>query len=277
MSSTVVLLVIVVMDSSTRLLLLAFVLLFKWHVYGQDDSLLKQSVSVETQYLTFDMAQYGPEGGTFSSTFISVSSLRDGPRIVEFTGRNHCLNLHSKLCVIERSFRLGPNFPNYYPQDTILFYQFVAASDYRVQIDMDTFQIRGVTPQCTHDYLDVFINVSSFDLIHNFANDQLLHRYCGRNKPPKLVSFTNLLLLGFFTEDTLTERGFNGSFRFIPVQPYRNNLIRQPCDYLFNSSIAKRGELFSSTYPGTYLPVSTPPSSIPKHASDASSTRRSLV
>ena len=163
---------------------------------------------------------------------------------------------HAELSFIERSFRLGPNFPNYYPQDTILFYQFVAASDYRVQIDMDIFQIRGVTPQCTHDYLDVFINVSSFDLIHNFANDQLLHRYCGRNRPPKLVSFTNLLLLGFFTEDTLTERGFNGSFRFIPVQPYRNNLIRQPCDYLFNSSIAKRGELFSSTYPGTYLPVS---------------------
>jgi hypothetical protein len=97
--------------------------------------------------------------------------------------------------------------------------------------------------------------VSSFDLIHNVINDQLLHRYCGRNKPPLLVSFTNLLLLGFFTEDTLTERGFNGSFRFIPVQPYRKHLIREPCDYLFNSSIAKRGELFSSTYPGTYLPV----------------------
>ena len=117
------------------------------------------------------------------------------------------------------------------------------------------FKFAGVTPQCTHDYLDVFINVSSFDLIHNVINDQLLHRYCGRNKPPLLVSFTHLLLLGFFTEDTLTERGFNGSFRFIPVQPYRKNLLRQPCDYLFNSSVAKRGEFFSSTYPGTYLPV----------------------
>jgi hypothetical protein len=86
-------------------------------------------------------------------------------------------------------------------------------------------------------------------------NEQLLHRYCGRNKPPLLISLTNLLLLGFFTEDTQTERGFNGSFRFIPAQRYRNNLIRQPCDYLFNSSISKRGEFFSSTYPGTYLPV----------------------
>jgi hypothetical protein len=69
------------------------------------------------------------------------------------------------------------------------------------------------------------------------------------------VSLTNLLLLGFFTEDTLTEKGFNGSFRFIPAQSYKNHLIREPCDYIFNSSISKRGEFFSSTYPGTYLPV----------------------
>jgi hypothetical protein len=131
----------------------------------------------------------------------------------------------------------------------------MASPDYRVQIEIDFFQIRGVTPQCTHDYLDVFINVTNFDLINNVVNDQLLHRYCGRNKPPKLVSFTNLLLLGFFTEDTQTERGFNGTFRFIQAHPYRKNLVRDPCDYIFNSSISKRGELFSSTYPGTYLPV----------------------
>ena len=152
-------------------------------------------------------------------------------------------------------FSSGPNFPNYYPQDTILFYQFIASPDYRVQVDIGFFQVRGVTPQCTHDYLDVFINVTHFDLAHDVLNDQLLHRYCGRNKPPLLVSLTNLLLLGFFTEDTQTERGFNGTFRFIPAQPYRNNLQRESCDYIFNSSIAKRGELFSSTYPGTYAPV----------------------
>ncbi|CAF3548948.1 unnamed protein product [Adineta steineri] len=189
-------------------------MLLKWQAYGQEDSSHLSLTNVETQFLTFDMAQYGPDGGVFSS----------------------------------------PNFPNYYPQNTILFYQFTASPNYRVQIEIDSFHIRGVTPQCTHDYLDVFINVTSFDFAHNTINDQLLHRYCGRNKPPLLVSFTNLLLLGFFTEDTQTERGFNGSFRFIPAQPYRNNLKREPCDYIFNSSISKRGEFFSSTYPGTYLP-----------------------
>ncbi len=192
-----------------------YLMVLKWHVQSQVDSSLTSSSSVEPQYLNFDMAQYGPDGGAFSS----------------------------------------PNFPNYYPQDTILFYQFKSSTDYRVQVEIDFFQVRGVTPQCTHDYLDVFLNVTDFNLVHNTVNDQLLHRYCGRNKPPLLISLTNLLLMGFFTEDTQTERGFNGSFRFISAQPYRNNLIRQPCDYIFNSSISKRGEFFSSTYPGTYLPV----------------------
>lgn len=64
-------------------------------------------------------------------------------------------------------------------------------------------------------------------------------------------------MLGFFTEDSQTERGFNGSFRFVSAQPYRKNLVHEPCDYIFNSSVSKRGEFFTSTYPGTYLPVST--------------------
>jgi len=101
----------------------------------------------------------------------------------------------------------------------------------------------------------VFLNVTDLNQIHHIVNDQLLHRYCGRNKPPLLISVTNILVLGFFTEDTQTERGFNGSFRFIPGQAYRNHLIRAPCDYVFDSSVSKRGEFFSSTYPGTYLPV----------------------
>ena len=39
----------------------------KWQVRGQEESVLISSATVETQYLTFDMAQYGPDGGIFSS------------------------------------------------------------------------------------------------------------------------------------------------------------------------------------------------------------------
>ena len=206
-------------------------------VQCQEDLTIGSSAgTVETQYLTFDMSQYGPDGGVFSSR-LSLSPFRS-------------------LSLFEVLLR-GPNFPNYYPQDTMMFYQFLALDGYRVQIEMDQFQIRGVTPQCTHDYLDVFINVTDFNLVDQMMiDDQLLHRFCGRNKPPLLVSFSTRLLLGFFTEDTQTERGFNGSFRFVSAQPYRKFLRNEPCDYLFNSSVAKRGEFFSSTYPGTYLPVS---------------------
>jgi len=66
MSSSFVLLVIVVMDSSSIFIFICLMLL-KWQVRGQEDSLLMTSANVETQYLTFDMAQYGPDGGVFSS------------------------------------------------------------------------------------------------------------------------------------------------------------------------------------------------------------------
>lgn len=204
-------------------LLLTFIL-FNSYVQSEQDSAI---TSVETQYLTFDMAQYGTDGGVFSSKSF---------RFYFFF--NHLIVS-------------GPNFPDYYPRDIILFYQFKASIDYRVQVEIDFFHVRGVPPQCTHDYLDVFLNMTDVDL----SPDQLLYRYCGRNKPPLLISLTNLLVLGFFTEDTQTERGFNGSFRFISAKPYQKNLFKQPCDYIFQSSVAKRGDLFTSTYPGTYLPV----------------------
>ncbi len=57
---------IVVMDSSSIFIFICLMLL-KWQVRGQEDSLLMTSATVETQYLTFDMAQYGPGGGVFSS------------------------------------------------------------------------------------------------------------------------------------------------------------------------------------------------------------------
>ena len=215
-----------------RILLLSLIL-FKSNVQSEQDSSIQSSASVETQYLTFDMAQYGTDGGVFSSKSFPLKILQSS--------------------LPPPSFFSGPNFPDYYPRDIILFYQFKASVDYRVQVEIDFFHIRGVPPQCTHDYLDVFLNITDFDLIH----DQLLYRYCGRNKPPLLISLTNLLVLGFFTEDTQTERGFNGSFRFISAKPYRKNLLRQPCDYIFHSSVSKRGDLFTSTYPGTYLPVNS--------------------
>lgn len=66
MSSSFVLLVIVVMDSSTIFIFICLMFL-KWQVRGQENSLFISSATIETQYLTFDMAQYGPHGGVFSS------------------------------------------------------------------------------------------------------------------------------------------------------------------------------------------------------------------
>lgn len=49
------------------MILLMYLMLFKWTIYCQDESSHLSSVSIETQYLKFDMSQYGPDGGAFSS------------------------------------------------------------------------------------------------------------------------------------------------------------------------------------------------------------------
>ena len=66
MSSSFVLFVIVVMDSSSTVIFICLMFL-KWQVRGQEDTLIMTSATVETQYLTFDMAQHGTAGGVFSS------------------------------------------------------------------------------------------------------------------------------------------------------------------------------------------------------------------
>jgi hypothetical protein len=54
------------MDSSSIFIFICLIFL-KWQVRGQEDLLPLSSATVETKYLTFDMAQYGPDGGVFSS------------------------------------------------------------------------------------------------------------------------------------------------------------------------------------------------------------------
>ncbi len=56
------------MDSSL-IILFTYLMLFKWHVQSQEDSSSILSSSVETRYLTFDMTQYGLDGGVFSSIY----------------------------------------------------------------------------------------------------------------------------------------------------------------------------------------------------------------
>ena len=59
--------IIVIMNSSSSTITLICFILLKWQVWGEENILLKSSTMVETQYLTFDMAQYGLARDLFSS------------------------------------------------------------------------------------------------------------------------------------------------------------------------------------------------------------------
>lgn len=69
MSSFFVLFVIVIMDSSS-IFIFIYLIFVKWQVHGQESLLPITSGTVETQYLNFNMSQYGPDGGAFSSMLI---------------------------------------------------------------------------------------------------------------------------------------------------------------------------------------------------------------
>ena len=64
--------VIVVMHSASVIGFLSLLLL-KWQVLSQEEIPVVPSVMVETQYLTFDMSQYGVDGGVFSSMYKHLS------------------------------------------------------------------------------------------------------------------------------------------------------------------------------------------------------------
>ncbi len=55
-----------IMDS-LLIIIFMYLMFFKWHIDCQEDSSHISPAVVETQYLTFDMAQYGSNGGVFSS------------------------------------------------------------------------------------------------------------------------------------------------------------------------------------------------------------------
>ena len=60
---------IVVMHSSSTVIFICLMFL-KWQVRGQEESFVMSSTTVETQYMVFDMAKYGPDGGVFSSMLL---------------------------------------------------------------------------------------------------------------------------------------------------------------------------------------------------------------
>jgi len=78
---------------------------------------------------------------------------------------------------------------------------------------------RSVVARCQADYIDVYTQVR--EPFQNLLNVPLHGRYCGLDidrLPKRLVSMTNILVIGFFSDssDQMTGRGgFRIAYQFI--------------------------------------------------------------
>ncbi|XP_063985313.1 cubilin homolog [Diachasmimorpha longicaudata] len=61
--------------------------------------------------------------------------------------------------------------------------------------------------QCRHDYVEIKEEYIGEDL--------LIGKYCGRTKPPDIITLGNIMNIIFKTDDTVTSDGFVGQYRFI--------------------------------------------------------------
>ena len=149
----------------------------------------------------------------------------------------------------------SPNYPNHYSDNARCIFMFIAQPTERVQIRFIDFEVKGVPPRCLHDYVDVYTQVRypEEDLL-----DVPLHgRYCGNDLdilPHLLISMGQLLVVGFYTDDGKSEKGFNAEYSFIDASVYIVGTPAPPnvCGQTIRGESKSTGVLLSPTYPGMY-------------------------
>lgn len=152
-------------------------------------------------------------------------------------------------------------------------YKFVAASDSRITLNFTSFRLRGQEPECTQEYVDVYVKlkptlVGADDADgHNSALERVFAageqpngRFCTSVMPRHIVSLNNVLVLAFYTQ--LAARAdarplFAGTYEFVNksnVLPYDDSNAQQiQCTHTIHASERREGEFQSLTYPGVYV------------------------
>lgn len=136
-------------------------------------------------------------------------------------------------------------------------YKFVAEEDERVLISFIKFNLRGEEPECSKEYMDIYLDLQQQDDPKSLIN-QPSSRFCSSMLPRRSVSVHNTLALVFYSEfDPPVDKGpiFAGRYEFI--RPKFRDQIGPPlrgtsCSHLIRSSDTREGEFQSLTYPGIY-------------------------
>ncbi|XP_049849877.1 cubilin isoform X2 [Schistocerca gregaria] len=133
-------------------------------------------------------------------------------------------------------------------------YTFVAGPRQRVELVFTSFRLRGVPPECMHEYVDVYAEVVSHEA-SELVNSPFGGRYCGHIPPRRRISLYRALALGFYTDRNYTTADlFTGRYTFINDTQYEigTPIPDSPCSFTVHASSKRQGEIVSPTYPGAY-------------------------
>ena len=91
----------------------------------------------------------------------------------------------------------SPNFPNNYPNGVYLYYVLIAPEQTIFNISFKFFDIEDDL-RCLEDWV----------IVLNADGSELLPTYCGSQKPESIRTQTNLAILVFYSDVTITRGGF---------------------------------------------------------------------
>ncbi|XP_071036301.1 cubilin-like isoform X2 [Parasteatoda tepidariorum] len=132
-------------------------------------------------------------------------------------------------------------------------YTFIASENERVRVTFGRFNLRGASPECNHEYIDLYAEIedASMELIRTPFGG----RYCGRYRPRNRISMYKTLVVAFYTDERhVTSEAFEGFYEFINASQY---VLGTPspdsvCSFTVFSDKQQTGEFKSPTYPGAY-------------------------
>uniref|UniRef100_A0A8D8LJ60 Cubilin n=3 Tax=Cacopsylla melanoneura TaxID=428564 RepID=A0A8D8LJ60_9HEMI len=133
-------------------------------------------------------------------------------------------------------------------------YTFIAGPGQRVEVEFDTFNLRGTPPECNHEYLDVYEEVRSPDPA-SLINSPFGGRYCGPISPRTRISLFRVVAISFYTDKNVTGPAqFTGRYTFVNDSEYQvgTSAPDTACSFVVHSKVKRQGTIISPTYPGTY-------------------------
>lgn len=96
----------------------------------------------------------------------------------------------------------------------------VAPPGFLIELKFSSFELE-LFPDCQYDYLAIYDNIITNETATTI---QPIGKYCGRGKPPIILSSTRALTLVFKSDESVNGEGFMATYDFIDGRNCKYNL-----------------------------------------------------